>query len=292
MNIQAHIDEIDWYHEFDFGRGLKARSTAPDVAWHRQVWRFLEQQLNGVDFRDKTVLDVGAWDGYWSFLAERRGARYVLASDDLTQNWSDGRGIHLAKELLGSGVDINQGVSVYRLGMLKRTFDIVMCFGVYYHLFDPLYAFAHIRHCCHDSTLVLLDGDVGRSGMRPDEVRYRFGDSTLSAFVPSCSALESLLRVSYLQVQSQVWLRPRRFLHKDGTAIQQLRYLLNKLSIDRAFTVCTPFRGANELHSYEPPFGLGVYDDRFVKQHPRSDAGSEVRGLQASLFDKGSGKAG
>ena len=130
MTSQARIDEIDWYHEFDFGRGLKARSTAPDVSWHRQVWRFVERQLEGVDFRDKTVLEVGAWDGYWSFLAERRGAKYVLASDDLTQNWSDGRGIHLAKEMLGSHVDINQGLSVYRLGELGRTFDIVMCFGV------------------------------------------------------------------------------------------------------------------------------------------------------------------
>ena len=34
-------------------------------------------------------------------------------------NWSDGRGIHLAKEMLGSRVDINQGVSVYRLGELR-----------------------------------------------------------------------------------------------------------------------------------------------------------------------------
>ena len=263
MNLQINIDAITWYHEFDFGRGLKARSTAPDVAWHRQVWEFVEQQLEGIDFRDKTVLDIGAWDGYWSFLAERRGARYVLASDDLTQSWSDGRGIHLAKELLGSRVEINQSISVYRLGELRRTFDIIMCFGVYYHLLDPLYAFAQIRHCCHDGTLVLLDGDAGRSGMRADEVRYQFGDSRRSAFVPSFSALEMLLQVSYLRVQSHVWLRPRLFLDKDGTAIQQLRYLLNKPSTDRVFNICTPFRGANDRHTHEPPFGLSAYDDRY-----------------------------
>ena len=268
MTSQAEIDQIDWYHEFDFGRGLKARSTAPDVGWHRQVWRFVERELERVDFRDKTVLEVGAWDGYWSFLAERRGASYVLASDDLTQNWSDGRGIHLAKALLNSGVEINQRVSVYRLDALKRTFDIVMCFGVYYHLLDPLYAFAQIRHCCHEGTLVLLDGDVGRSGMRADEVRYRFSDSRLSAVLPSAPALQTLLRASYLRVQSQVCLRPRRFLHKDGGAIRQLRYLLNKPSIDRAFTVCTPFSAANELHAYEPPFGLSVYDARFRHATP------------------------
>lgn len=263
MSRQSRVEDIEWYHEFDFGGDLQARSRAPDVAWHRRVWRFVEQQLEGIDFRDRTVLDVGAWDGYWSFHAERKGARHVIASDDLTQNWSDGRGIHLAKELLGSQVEINQGLSIYGLSALKRTFDIVICFGVYYHLFDPLYAFAQLRHCCHDNTLLLLEGDVGRSGMRADEVRYRFHDSRLSAFVPSAPVLEQLLRVSYLRVQSQAWLPPHGFLRKDGAAFQPLRYLLNKPSIGRAFTVCRPFRGINALHPYEPPFGLSVYDDRY-----------------------------
>ena len=164
--------------------------------------------------------------------------------------------------MLGSHVDINQGLSVYRLGELGRTFDIVMCFGVYYHLLDPLYAFAQIRHCCHDGSVVLLDGDVGRSGMRADEVRYRLDDSRVSAFVPSIPALETLLRASYLRVQSQACLRPRGFFRRKG-AIGLLRSLLNRPAVDRAFTVCTPFRGANALHAYEPPFGLNAYDDRY-----------------------------
>jgi tRNA (mo5U34)-methyltransferase len=263
MSRQARVDEIEWYHEFDFGEGLRARSRAPDVAWHRRVWQFVERQLAGVDFRDRTVLDVGAWDGHWSFYAERRGARDVIATDDLTQNWSDGRGIHLAKELLGSDVEIRQDLSIYQLGALKRTFDIVTCFGVYYHLVDPLYAFAQLRHCCHDNTLLLLDGDVGRSGMHADEVRYRFDDSRLSAFVPSERALRQMLRVSYLNVQSHAWLDSSRWRFKDSALARPVRFVLNRPLIGRAFTVCRPFRGINELHPYEPPFGLATYDDRF-----------------------------
>ena len=45
--------------------------------------------------------------------------------------------------------------------------------------------------------------------------------------------------------------------------LDRFRSLLNRPAIDRAFTVCTPFRGANALHAYEPPFGLNVYDDRY-----------------------------
>jgi tRNA (mo5U34)-methyltransferase len=264
--LQARVDEIKWYHEFDFGDGIRAQSFTPDVAGHRRVWRFIERQLDAVDFHGKTVLDIGAWDGYWSFLAERKGAKYVLAADDVSQNWSDGRGLPFAKELLRSSVCIDQDLSVYRLASLNRKFDIIMCLGVYYHLLDPFYALAQIRHCCHPGTLVLLEGNVGRVGMRADEVRYTFGDSRLSAFVPSIQALENLLMLAYLRVQSQAWLRPGPFRRVKGLVQHVRRFkTISTTFIDRAFTVCTPFEGVNALHTYEPPFDLGNYDDRFRK---------------------------
>jgi tRNA (mo5U34)-methyltransferase len=263
-SLQKRIDEIQWYHEFDFGGGLKAQSFTRDVASHRKVWRFIEQQLEAVDFHGKTVLEIGAWDGYWSFFAERKGAKHVLASEDMTQNWSDGRGLPLAKELLQSSVCIDQNLSVYRLASLSRKFDVIMCLGVYYHLLDPFYAFAQIRHCCHPGTLVLLEGNVGRAGIRADEVRYTFGDTRLSAFIPSAPALQNLLMLAYLRVQSQVWLRPGPFRIVKGLAQHLRRFkTISTTFIDRAFTVCTPFEGVNAIHTYEPPFKLGDYDDRF-----------------------------
>ena len=115
---QAELDGVTWYHEFDFGNGLRTRTHSPHIEDHRRIWRFIESHLSEIDFRGKSVLDIGSWDGYWSFFAEKRGARSVLASDDLGQNWSQGRGIHLAKELLGSSVQINQNLSVYNLASL------------------------------------------------------------------------------------------------------------------------------------------------------------------------------
>ena len=102
---QRRIDAVEWYHEFDFPNGLKARSKH-DVEGHRLVWKFIQEQLDAVDFRGKTVLDIGCWDGYWSFYAERRGAARVLASDDRTQNWAGSRGLLLARELYGSAVEV------------------------------------------------------------------------------------------------------------------------------------------------------------------------------------------
>lgn len=67
--------------------------------------------------------------------------------------------------------------------------------------------------------------------------------------------------------KSQAWLRPGRFPRIKGLLQQLKRYrALGTTFIDRGFTVCTPFEGANALHAYEPPFGLGNYDDRFKRQ--------------------------
>jgi tRNA (mo5U34)-methyltransferase len=244
-DLQAKIDQIQWYHEFDFGCGLRARSNTPDVEWHRELWRFMEKQLDAIDFRDKSVLEVGAWDGYWSFYAERKGASDVLATDDVSQNWSDGKGLPLAKELLQSKVKIRQDLSIYDLSTLNRKFDIILCLGVYYHLRDPFYGIAQLRHCCHPGSLVILEGQLGKAGMDPNEVRY-FGHSSCE-FLPSAPALEGLLKLAYLRIESKVWMYPKE----------------DKAQSDRAYMVCVPFDGVNDMYVYKPSFGLHVYDERF-----------------------------
>ena len=110
MITQSEIDSVHWYHEFDFGKGLHATSKTPDVQAHRKVWEFINRELDAIDFLGKSVLDIGCWDGFWSFYAEKRGASSVFATDDISQNWSTGKGIHLAKALLGSKIEIDQNI--------------------------------------------------------------------------------------------------------------------------------------------------------------------------------------
>ncbi len=143
---QRRINEIPWYHEFNFPNGLKARSGTPDIRSHRKIWAFVAAQLDRMEFQGKTVLDLGCWDGYWSFYAERRGARRVLATDDRSQNWAGSAGVLLAKELFKSSIETNLNLSVYDAAKIGETFDIILCLGIYYHLVDPFYAFSQIRH--------------------------------------------------------------------------------------------------------------------------------------------------
>ena len=266
-SIQERIDEIEWYHEYDFGNGLRATSRTPDVVFHRRLWKFIETELAKIDFRDKTVLDIGCWDGYWSFYAERRGARSVLATDDATQNWAGSSGLLLAKELLGSNVTTDLQRSIYDLASLDRKFDVILCLGVYYHLIDPVYSFAQIRHCCHPDTVVVLEGEA-TAGLRPDSLIYDLANPALPKFVPTPHSLEQMLRAAYLDVVSQTWARPpkRRSVRKLARMVWQeitLDFARRPRNSGRLVTVCRPFARANPVHYFRPPFDLHRYDDRF-----------------------------
>jgi tRNA (mo5U34)-methyltransferase len=267
-SLQQQIDEVDWYHEFDFGNGLRAVSKTEDVRSHRYIWAHIRAQLDKIDFRGKTVLDIGCWDGYWSFYAEKRGAKSVLATDDMTQNWADGRGLLLAKRLLNSSIDVDQAVSIYELSRLNRTFDIILCLGVYYHLVDPFAGFAQIRHCCHPKSLVVLEGDA-TLGLREDTVYYHPRRTGAPVFIPTLYTLTQMLKAAYLDVIDHQWREiPRapsllRRLEYYSLVISRPAYTGLPRKTDRLITTCLPFEGENATHHYRPPFGLERYDDRF-----------------------------
>lgn len=292
---QAELDALTWYHEFDFGNGLRTKTLSHQVEQHRRIWSFMESHLSGVDFRGKSVLDIGAWDGYWSFYAERRGARSVLASDDLGQNWSAGRGIHLAKELLGSNVEIDQNQSVYDLARRGQTFDVILFLGVYYHLHDPFHALAQIRHCCHEDTVLVIDGPVAVN-LEPNEALYDFTNRQ-HEWLPTEGALQQLLTATYFTNAGCGYLDPpadppevrlgwrwrlgmiRRALRGERSAVlEHLRTVVLDLQTPRRpacrrlIATCRPFAGANPIHDYRPPFGLDAYDPRFRDQAPKRAA--------------------
>ena len=267
--LQKEIDSIHWYHEFDFGDGLRSVSVS-QAEDHRRAWRFIESELEKIDFKGKSVLEIGCWDGYWSFYAEKRGARHVLASDDVSQNWANGAGLRLAHKLLNSKVEINQSVSIYEASKLNRTFDIILCLGVYYHLVDPFAGFAEVRHLMHENSIAVFEGDATLE-LRPDTYYWDMSDSSKSCFVPTQWGLNHMLKTAYMDVTSQQWMRPPKGLMinvdpahlvgalgaKDPSEFNPLKHR------ERILTVTKPFLGENPLHPYKPPFNLARFDTRF-----------------------------
>ena len=272
--LQKEIDAIHWYHEFDFGNGLRALSVS-QADDHRRIWRFIENELDKIDFAGKSVLEIGCWDGFWSFYAERRGAKRVVATDDVSQNWASGAGLRLAKKLLKSNVEINQNVSIYEASKLNETFDIIICLGVYYHLVDPFAGFAEVRHLMHEGSIAIFEGDATLE-LRPDTFYWDMSDSAKSCFVPTQWGLNHMLKTTYMDVAAQSWMRPPPAfkVNVDPAHLFGFTGALDPSGFpplkhrERILTVVKPFSGENPLHPYKPPFNLAKFDTRWKFGYP------------------------
>jgi tRNA (mo5U34)-methyltransferase len=133
--VREAANRLPWYHQIDLGDGIL---TNGKDASRERLDRLQLPSLEG-----KSVLDIGAWDGFFSFQAERRGASRVLATD--SHAWSgEGYGskaaFEFARRTLDSHVedlDIDvMDISPERVGR----FDVVFLLGVIYHLRHPLLA--------------------------------------------------------------------------------------------------------------------------------------------------------
>jgi tRNA (mo5U34)-methyltransferase len=256
-SLQERIDQIQWYHDLDFPNGLKARSGADDAESHRKLWQWIRGELDKIDFARKTVLDIGCWDGYWSFYAEQRGASRVVATDDETQNWAGSAGLKLAKELMRSSVEIRTDVSIYEAAKLNERFDIILCLGVYYHLVDPFLGFAQVRHCAHERSIVVFEGDFApdQGFVDPEHAAYLDLEGGLHCFVPTIACLRQTLQAHYFRIK------------RESVYRGEPNHPWNRILV-----TCEPFVGENLLHRYRPPSGLHMYDWRFCQFSPSDRA--------------------
>ena len=138
------IEKGAWYHSIELPDGRVIPGIIPVEALRARMDAFGIPE----DLRGKRVLDVGAATGWCSFEMERRGAE-VVAVDCV--EYDDFR---VAQKLLGSKVD-------YRLLDIDEftpealgTFDLILFFGVLYHLRHPLLGLEKILLLARDLVLV------------------------------------------------------------------------------------------------------------------------------------------
>lgn len=129
-----------WFHTFALAPGIYTPGIARD---HGYRLRLLEDDR----FMGRSVLDVGTFDGFYSFLAEQRGARRVVAVDNEQYvDWvherfgislAGGAGFRAVAELTGSHVEYRQ-MDALDIGNLDERFDVVLCFGILHRVTDPI----------------------------------------------------------------------------------------------------------------------------------------------------------
>ena len=149
-----------WYHSFRFGN-VYAPGTITSLQYQMWVSSLIPENL-----KNKTVLDIGTADGFYSFLCESRGAKKVVAVD-----WTEFPGFSAAHKILDSKVefrkliidesnlgfaDLKQKIST--INEIKEKFDIILLFGVLYHLPNPVMIFKTLANITHE--MLLMSGHI------------------------------------------------------------------------------------------------------------------------------------
>lgn len=142
------LETLGWWHSFE----LPNRSTIQGACSLEGLKRRLALFPIPADLHGKRVLDIGAWDGWFSFEMEKRGAE-VVAID----TWRNPKFLEI-RERLSSRVEYNN-LDVYELDPRKiGTFDIVLFLGVLYHLKHPLLGLEKV--CSVTRELAIVDTHV------------------------------------------------------------------------------------------------------------------------------------
>lgn len=157
--------ESYWFHKLDLGHGIITPGWS-DPAIDKLPFYGLPEDCTGM-----RVLDIGCAEGFFTFEAERRGAAEVIAIDSFPDSV---RRFTLARDALGFHSQAYL-TNVYALSTKEfGTFDLVMYFGVSYHLRHPLLALERIFEVS-TGTLLMQTASFENAGL---------GDAAASEFHP------------------------------------------------------------------------------------------------------------
>jgi tRNA (mo5U34)-methyltransferase len=224
-DLRAEVARLGWFHTIDLGNGII--TPGRDESRRKLGWIHLPDDLRG-----RTVLDVGAWDGFFSFEAERRGASRVLAVDGPA--WSEpawgpgGYGtkapFELARRALGSRVE-DRTIELDQIAPeTVGRFDVVLFLGVLYHLKHPWPALERVASVCDDLLIVETHADL-LDLRRPAMALYPGAELAGDAsnwWGPNLAALIAMLREEGF-ARVDVVHRERRAYRYARAALRRLR---------------------------------------------------------------------
>jgi tRNA (mo5U34)-methyltransferase len=126
-----------WFHSIDLGGGIITPGAKAPPVHQRESSAFFDRvQLSG-----RSVLDIGAWNGFYSFEAKRRGAERVLVTDSYCWRHPVFQGrqtFELARRALSLDIEA-QEIDVGEISTdTVGEFDVVLFLGVFYHRYDAI----------------------------------------------------------------------------------------------------------------------------------------------------------
>jgi tRNA (mo5U34)-methyltransferase len=194
----AERTDFLWHQRFELYPGI----FTPGVS---DVAMLLTRAGVPSDLSGASVLDIGATNGATAFALERRGATDVTAIDIYDP---DRFGFSAIRDALGSHAEFRR-MSVYELATrMDRKFDIVIFWGVLYHLRHPLLALDNVRSVTAGHAYIetaVCDHETAQYGELPVTRFYRYdelaGDGS-NWFAPTVRTLLDWCHSSGLEPES------------------------------------------------------------------------------------------
>jgi len=193
--LLARARQYFWFHSVDLGNGVVTPGSKSLDVLHAEA----EAVFGPLDLRGKSVLDIGAWNGYFSFEAKRRQAERVLATDHFcwTPEINGQVTFDLARTALNLEIEDLEidvpDLTPDRIGQ----FDVVLFLGVFYHLVDPIQALQKVAALTKEVAVVETHLDL-RGLERPAMVFYpgaELNNDPTNWWGPNRQCMEALLKL-------------------------------------------------------------------------------------------------
>lgn len=179
--LKSEVDKIKWFHRIELPFEEGGALTTPGIVDHTTDESATIRYGLPVDLSGLSVLDVGCYDGYFSFLSEKRGAvvsaidplqgrgkvSEVFTPEGLSVVISGNEGFELARKVLDSRVkfavcDLGEfvsGIGHYsqRSIITEKEFDVVLYYGVLYHTKAPILELEYLYDVTKENGVALIE---------------------------------------------------------------------------------------------------------------------------------------
>lgn len=204
----AEILERYWYYTMEYE---KNKFTPGKQNTNCMLTR---EAFRRIDFKDKTVLDIGCMEGFFSVLAARAGAKQVVATD----RYSFDEKIDFVKSAFDVSFDYHGGLEFPQLMDLcnqttdptvPASFDVVNFSGILYHMYDFMNGFAMVRSLAKKGGIAIIES-LGYVGDKYDAHFNAHGHTAMtdphSYFSLSVTLIDYLCRYFAMRPIDFFWL--------------------------------------------------------------------------------------